>query len=120
MFTYRSYHKQRGVSMSVAALKRRLSVGSEFYAEYLGSKTLVVRGNTGVSELTIPDDRWSSKRKVVRQGSTMVSEFLTGGSAGRTTSLGWSGIGVREDAGQYILMNKSDGREFMVIKPVDK
>jgi hypothetical protein len=94
--------------LSIAALKRMLPVGAEFTAEFCCRTAVIVRGNLGTTTHFVPqpDDLRISRRRVVKQTSQMVSEYLTGPKQGQQIYCQWTGTTARRDAsGDIVLTN---------------
>lgn len=90
------------MKLSIAEVKRRLSVGTEFTAEFLRGP-LVVRGNTGDTVMPVPAP---SRRRVTKQTSQMVSVYLDGPKVGKSIYCDWAGVTAREDTdGSIVLTN---------------
>lgn len=101
------------MKLSIAEVKRRLAVGTEFTAEYLGGP-LVVRGNCGDTTFQVPPP---SKRRVIKQTSQMVSIHLEGPKAGQSVYCDWAGVAAREDTdGSIVLTMKSPEKDFVRIR----
>ena len=100
------------MKLSIVELKRRLPVGAEFTATFIGPLNTRVIGNGMVTDL--PHPCMVTKRRVYKQGEEMSSMFLDGPKAGKFIFLDWKGIKAREDGGAIILTDA--GEDFLRIE----
>jgi hypothetical protein len=91
------------MKLSIAQVKCRLTVGTEYTGEFIGPLNTRVVSNVGPVLLTRPEAERITRRKVVKQTKDMASEFLTGPKQGQTIYLNWAGVTAREENGSIIL-----------------
>ena len=94
--------------MTIAEVRRRLPVGTEFTAEFINP---VGRAKFGEGQHT-------SRRRVTKQSAReMVSLFLDGPKEGKEIFLGWKNTKAREEDGSIIFTMTDTGspQDFLKI-----
>jgi hypothetical protein len=90
------------MKITIAEVKRRLPVGTEYIGTYVGKFAYLTKGYT------------TCKRKVVRNTNTLESVFLDGSRAEERVFLPWRSVTATENHDGITLSD--DNGEFLRIK----
>ena len=104
------------MKLSIAEVKRRLPVGTEYTGEFIGTMNVRVIGNLGVTNLHKSEQERITRRRIVKQTSEMVSEFLDGPKAGQQIYLTWKGVSAQEDTDGSIVLMMDNVEPFLRIR----
>lgn len=92
------------MKLSIAEVKRRLPVGTEYVGEYVGGNARNVKLGGRIA-----------RRRVTKQTSyEMTSEVLTGPNSGSIPHLTWQGQKAREDDGAIIILDHQGDQYFRI------
>ena len=98
------------MKISIAEVKRRLKIGTEFTAEFIGQNAIHCK--TGMQ---------ITKRRVLKNNSQLESILLDGPNKGKTIHLNWTNVTAQEKDGSIILsMNEKQGSECVPQQPLDE
>ena len=86
-------------------------MGTEYTGEFIGAMNTRIIGNLGVTNLVKPENERIARRRVLKQASEMVSEFLDGPRAGKCIYLTWKGVWAQEDTDGSIVLVMDNGVE---------
>ena len=98
--------KRKGnANLSVSAVKRKLSVGTDYIGELCGVDNITIFSNIspGGPVALVANPHLVTERRVIKQGVKMISEYLTGGKVGGRVNLNWNGVSAREEGMSIIL-----------------
>jgi len=108
--------------LSIAEVKRRLCVGTEYTGEFVGNMNTHVIGNGTITNLVKPESERITRRRVVKQGSKMVSLILSGPKMDQEIDLSWPLTVAREDTDGNIVLTSIavvPFKDFLKIREIE-